>query len=186
MRVINIRNFKAVLKAMQGVDAVIHLAANRDYNLFEAARQAGVKQIIYASSVHVSGRQETNGRQITPEQPVHPDSLYAVGKAFGEALGQFYVDQYGISIVCLRIGGFKANPSLHGPNDIMRKNWCSPRDLAQLVQRSLEQKDLGFQIFYAVSDNTCRCYDISNAEILLGYDPQDNAEQSSQLDPKIE
>lgn len=194
MRVVNIENFRAVLQAMRGVDAVIHLAANPridqpwqdvytssiggTYNVFEAARQAGVKQIIYASTNHVSGWREAKQEpQITPEQVIRPDSLYAVGKAFGEALGQFFVDRYGMSIVCLRIGAFKADPTLYSPNDRLLAVWCSPRDLAQLVQRSLEQDNLGFQIFYAISGNTRRYWDITNAQALLGYDPQDDAER---------
>ena len=193
VRVADITNFKAVLKAMRGVDAVIHLAANPNvdqpwqdvytsgiggtYNVFEAARQAGVKQIIYASTNHVSGWREVQQEpQIEPEQPVRPDSLYAVGKAFGEALGQFFVDRYGMSIICLRIGAFTADPKLHSPNDRMLAVWCSPRDLAQLVKRSLEHENLGFQIFYAISGNTRRYWDISNAQKILGYEPQDNAE----------
>lgn len=79
-RSFDIMNFKALRKEMQDVDAVIHLAANasvnqpwRDtyiagiggtYNVFEAARQTGVKKIIYASTNHVSGwrdiEQESN------------------------------------------------------------------------------------------------------------------------------
>ncbi|BAS56305.1 NAD-dependent epimerase/dehydratase [Leptolyngbya boryana NIES-2135] len=194
MQVVNIENFRAVLKAMRGVDAVIHLAANPridqpwqdvytsgiggTYNVFEAARQAGVKQIIYASTNHVSGWREVKQEpQITSDQLVRPDSLYAVGKAFGETLGQFFVDRYEMSIVCLRIGAFVAEPKLYSPNDRMLAVWCSPRDLAQLVQRSLEQDNLGFQIFYAISGNTRRYWDISNAQALLGYDPQDDAER---------
>ncbi len=193
VRIVNIRNFKAVLKAMQGVDAVIHLAANPNseqvwnevytsgiegtYNVFEAARQAGVKQIIYASTAHVSGWREIKQEpHITPEQPVRPDSLYAVGKAFGEALGQFFADQYGMSIVCLRIGAFKPDLKLDSSNDRLLAVWCSPRDFAQLVQRSLEQDNLGFQIFYAISNNTRRCWDISNSQTFVEYQPQDNAE----------
>jgi nucleoside-diphosphate-sugar epimerase len=193
VRVVDINNFKAVLKAMRGVDAVIHLAANPNvdqpwqdvyssgisgtYNVFEAARQAGVKQIIYASSNHVSGWREVEEEPlIKPEQLIRPDSLYAVGKAFGEALGQFFVDRYNLSIVCLRIGWFKTDPKLYTPNDRLLATYCSPRDLAQLVKRSLDRPDLGFQIFYAISGNTRRYWDISNAQILLGYEPQDNAE----------
>jgi uronate dehydrogenase len=68
---VDIQNFKGLLKAMRSVDAFIHLAANRSvdqpwkdvynsgiggtYNVFEAACQAGVKEIIYASTNHVSG-----------------------------------------------------------------------------------------------------------------------------------
>jgi nucleoside-diphosphate-sugar epimerase len=193
MHVANVTNFKAVLKAMRGVDAAIHLAGNPrvhqpwadvytsgiagTYNVFEAARLAGVKQIIYASTNHVSGQREIDREQnITPAQLVRPDSLYAVGKVFGEALGQFFVDRYQMSIVCLRIGWFRIDPKIDDPNDFLLPIYCSPRDLAQMVRRSLERKDLGFQIFYAVSANTRRYWDISNAQALLGYAPQDNAE----------
>jgi len=201
VRVVNIRNARQVLKAMQGMDAVIHLAANPNcdqswndvytdgiegtYNVFEAARKAGVKKIIYASTNHVSGWREIEQElRITPEQVVRPDSLYAVGKAFGEALGQFFVDQYGMSIVCLRIGAFSVEPKFYGPTDSILATWCSPRDLAQLVRRSLELDNLGFQIFYAVSRNTRRFWDISNSQSLLGFKPQDNAEELLKKQPK--
>lgn len=191
--VADIRNFRSVLKAMQGVEAVIHLAANREvsqpwndvyksgiqgtYNVFEAARQAGVRQIIYASTIRVSGwREIMQEPTITPEQGVRPDSLYAVGKVFGEALGQFFADQYGISVVCLRIGAFWTKPTVYDLNDHLLAAWCSPRDLAQLVERSLERENLGFQIFYGISGNTRRYWEISNAQEILGYKPQDNAE----------
>ncbi|MFM6340000.1 MAG: NAD-dependent epimerase/dehydratase family protein [Dolichospermum sp.] len=192
-RRVDITNFKAVLKVMAGVDAVIHLAANPHvdqpwpdvyssgiggtYNIFEAARQSGVKKIIYASTNYVSGWREVEQEShITPEMPVRPNSLYAVGKAFGEALGQYFCDRYGMSVICLRIGWFHTKPKIYAPNDRILSNWCSPRDLAQIVRRSLEHENLGFQIFYAVSGNTRRYWDISNAQKLLGYEPEDNAE----------
>ena len=199
VRVVDITNFKAVLKAMRGVDAVIHLAANPSveqpwqdvynsgiggtYNVFEAARQAGVKQIVYASTNYVSGWREVEREPlITPVQAVRPSSLYAVGKVFGEALGQYFVDRYEMSIVCLRIGWFKTEPKLYAPDDPLLATYCSPRDLAQLVKRSLDRPDLGFEIFYAISGNTRRYWDISNAQTLLGYAPQDNAEDLLSLD----
>ncbi|MBE9201577.1 MULTISPECIES: NAD(P)-dependent oxidoreductase [unclassified Nodularia (in: cyanobacteria)] len=192
-RRVDITNFKAVLKVMGGVDAVIHLAANPNvdqpwqdvyssgiggtYNIFEAARQSGIKKIIYASTNYVSGWREVEQEShITPEQLVRPDSLYAVGKAFGEALGQYFSDRYGMSVICLRIGWFHTEPKIYAPNDRILSNWCSSRDLAQIVRRSLEHDNLGFQIFYAVSGNTRRYWDISNAQKLLGYEPEDNAE----------
>ncbi|MEA5550658.1 NAD(P)-dependent oxidoreductase [Anabaena cylindrica UHCC 0172] len=192
-RRLDITNFKAILKVMAGVDAVIHLAANPQinqswkdvytsgingtYNIFEAARQLGVKKIIYASTCHVSGCREVEQEShIIPEQLVRPDSLYAVGKAFGEALGKYFSDRYGMTVICLRIGWFTTEPKLFVTNDRILSNWCSPRDLAQIVRRSIEHDNLGFQIFYAVSGNTRRYWDISNAQKLLGYEPQDNAE----------
>ena len=62
----DIRDFEAVKKACEGVTAVLHLAAVSDeddfytrllpmnllgvYNVFEAARQAGVRKVLFASS----------------------------------------------------------------------------------------------------------------------------------------
>ena len=192
-RSFDIMNFKALLKEMQGVDAVIHLAINssvdqpwRDtyttgiggtYNVFEAARQAGVKKIIYASTNHVSGwRDVLKESNITTEQPVRPDSLYAVGKCFGENLGKYFCDRYGMSIICLRIGWFEYEQKISSATADLLKMWCSPRDLLQMVRRSLEAENLGFQIFYAVSDNTTRVHDISNAQQILKYKPQDNSQ----------
>jgi len=191
--VVDITDMASVQEAAQGMDAVIHLAANPNvdqawedvygsgiqgtYNVFEAARQANIPKIIYASSNHVSGwREVLQEASIRPEMPIRPDSLYGVGKAFGEALGQFFVDQHHMSVICLRIGTFTDSPQPDGPDARILRTWCSPRDLAQLVEKSLKAEALGFQIFYGVSGNTRRFWDISNAEHLVNYQPQDNAE----------
>lgn len=192
--VIDITDFEAVLKAMDSVDIVIHLAANPSinqpwqdvytsgisgtYNVFEAARQAGVQKIIYASTSHVSAGWEKKQQELlTPEMPIRPDCLYGVGKAFGEILGRFFAEQYDICVICLRIGVFIPQPKSENLEDRSLSIWCSPQDLAQLVTSCLKCKNLGFQIFYAVSNNTRRFFDISNAEELLGYKPQDNIEE---------
>ncbi|HEY9693248.1 MAG TPA: NAD(P)-dependent oxidoreductase [Oculatellaceae cyanobacterium] len=196
MIIADITNFKAVLEAMQGVDAVIHLAANPKlnqawddvyhssiggtYNIFEAARQAGVTKVIYASTTHVSIWPDIKQQVlITPEMPVNPDTLYGVGKACGEMLGRFYTEKYNLSVICLRIGWFKLKPEINNPDQLQRfiRTWCSPKDLAQLVRRSLDTDNLGFQIFYAVSNNRQRFWDISNAQKLVGYQPEDDAEK---------
>jgi hypothetical protein len=52
--------------------------------------------------------------------------------------------------------------------------WCSPRDLAQLVIKAIHS-DVAFAIFFAVSNNPKRHWDISNARQWLGYEPEDNA-----------
>ena len=55
--------------------------------------------------------------------------------------------------------------------------WLSPRDCAQIVWRSIES-DIGYGVFYAISANSDRRWDITDAINVLGYRPQDDAERS--------
>src|SRR5262245_26139420 len=103
----DIRDFDVLLNACLVVDAVLHLAAipvvvhfhsrllpmnlTVGYNAFEAARQAGVRQFIFAST----GQTVLNypkGYWVTPETPVRPSTVYACTKIFGEALARHYSD----------------------------------------------------------------------------------------------
>jgi uronate dehydrogenase len=191
----DITDFNAVMSAMHGVDAVIHLAADPHvnqpwetvytssisgtYNVFEAARLANVSKIIYASSIHVSWGEIEREQRLAPDKPVRPSSLYGVGKVFGEALARFFTDKYNLSVICLRIGAFIEEPQ---PENYiyyghLSRIWCSPRDLAQLVKQSIDSDNLGFQIFYALSNNTGAFCDMSNAEKLICYQPQDDAKR---------
>lgn len=179
----------ALLPALQGIDAIVHMAADphtsapwesvlpnniiATYNLFEAARQAGVRRIVFASTNHVMGMYDRDAQwPIYADQPVRPDSLYGVSKAFGENLGRFYYDQYGLSVICLRIGWMLPEPR----DEISRWMWLSPRDCAQVVSRALET-DLGYGVFYAISANSNRHWDITATMEFLGYRPEDDAER---------
>jgi len=185
----DIANFDEVAAMVGGMDAIVHMAGDpstnaswesvRDknitgmYNLYEAARRAGVGKIIFASTNHVMGMYDRDGEwPIYANYPVRPDSLYGVSKAFGEALARHYADRFGISSICLRIGWFLEEPR----DEIGLWMWLSPRDCAQIVWRSIES-DLPFGIFYAISANSRRHWDISDAIEKLGYRPEDDAER---------
>ena len=113
--------------------------------------------------------------QITTEMPIRPDGPYGIGKAFGEAAGRHYSDRYGMSVICLRIGTVNRE---NNPLASVRQfaTLCTHRDIAQLVRLCLEARDLGFEIFYGVSDNTWRFWDIEHARKRVGYAPEDDAE----------
>ncbi len=178
-------NLRDMLRVTKGVDAVVHLGgfsvegawevilrANiiGTYNAFEAARQNGVRRIVFATSNHAVGfyeRDDTIDHRVTPK----PDSRYGVSKVFGEALGSLYADKYGMEVVCMRIGN--VNPR---PMDKRRLSiWLSPRDLAQLVSIAIDRPGIRFEIVYGVSGNRRSWYDNANAE-RLGYRPQDDSE----------
>ncbi|MGH2353825.1 MAG: NAD-dependent epimerase/dehydratase family protein [Chloroflexota bacterium] len=177
----------AMERACAGVDAVAHLAANPrvqapwedildaniigTYAIFEAARRAGTRKIIFASSNHATGYYEKERVYTTPDMPVRPDSYYGVSKCFGEALGRYYADAHGLSVICLRIGSFQPRP--RGERQLA--TWISHRDMAQLVWRGIES-DLPYGVFYGISGNRRAYWDLSNARELLGYAPEDDAE----------
>lgn len=140
------------------------------YNHYEAARLAGARRVIFASSNHAVGfyrRDETIGVDVQ----VRPDSRYGVSKAFGEAMGSLYADKYGLEVLCIRIGNVADRP-------VDRRRlaiWVSPRDLAQLVTIGLEHPQMHFEVVYGASDNARAWWDNSNA-VRLGYQPQDRSE----------
>lgn len=188
-RELDLADLPALTDAMQGIDAVVHMAADpavdatwesvlhnniiATYNVYEAARQAGVTKIIFASTNHVMGMYDRDGMwPIFADQPIRPDSLYGVSKAFGEALGRFWYDQHGISVICLRIGWMLPEPH----DEIARWMWLSPRDCAQIVSHAIDS-DIGFDIVYAISQNATRRWDITKTIEHFGYRPQDDAER---------
>jgi hypothetical protein len=98
---------------------------------------------------------------------------YGTSKVFGEAVARQYYELYGIQSVCLRIGSFLAddNPKR---NERVSRTWMSHRDLIQLVKKSI-LSEVGFGIYYGVSNNKGRLWDISNAVEEIGYHPEDDA-----------
>jgi nucleoside-diphosphate-sugar epimerase len=198
-----------VQPAFRGMEAVIHLAADArvsapwasvlqanvggTVNAFEAAREAGVRRVIFASSNHVVGMYENDepyasivagdyeGLEparlplIGADAPIRPDGPYGAGKAFGEAAGRYYADVHGLSVVCLRIGTVNASDRPKDPREFA--TLLTHRDLVHLIRRCLDVPELPFGVFYGVSANTWRFWDIDGARQVLGYEPQDDAEQ---------
>lgn len=181
----DLTNFGQVRAAMEGVGAVIHLggiadehayetirAVNMDgtQHVLEAARLAGVRRIAFASSIHTVGhypRTET----ISPSVPVRPDTFYGVSKVFGESLGYVYWERYGLEFVGVRICSFQPRP-------LDRRHlstWLSPRDAAQLFERTVTAPGVGYLLVAGISGNTRRWMSPEGWDA-LGYAPEDDAE----------
>jgi uronate dehydrogenase len=185
----------AVREAVRGVDAIIHLAgisleasfdkilqANIEgtYNLYEAAREEGVKRIVFASSNHAVGfvpRPEGDApfppEALIPVETRHrPDTFYGLSKCFGEDLAQLYWDLHGLETVSVRIGSCFMEPT----SVRMLSVWMSPGDGARLFHAALTAQNVGHSIVYGSSANTRLWWDLSSARA-LGYEPQDDSEQ---------
>lgn len=178
----------ALERAMEGIDAVVHLAGMSvepesdawaqvltaniagTHNVFEAARRAGVRRVVFASSHHAVGYHRRR-HVLTGDVAPRPDSYYGVSKVAGEALGRLYADKFGLGVVSLRIGAFRPKPS-----DIRHLSvWISPRDMVELIRCSIEAPLLHYVVAYGMSANTRSIWDNREAAV-LGYRPVDNAE----------
>jgi uronate dehydrogenase len=174
-----------VRTAVANADAIVHLGGYSveaswetilnanivgTYNLFEAARQAGVKRIIFASSHHVVGFYR-RGEKVTSDAPCRPDSRYAVSKVFGEALGRLYADKYGLSVICQRIGVARPKP----PHRRALRAWLSEDDFIRLTLNCLQARNIHFEIIYGVSANEQPFWDNAAARE-IGYAPRSTAD----------
>jgi nucleoside-diphosphate-sugar epimerase len=87
-------------------------------NCFEAARLAGVKRVVYASSIAVSGQQSNFGvRPATEDDPVHGTSQYAMHKAFNEFQAAKFIKNYGMSIIGVRPANVTGPDKVRGSVD---------------------------------------------------------------------
>jgi nucleoside-diphosphate-sugar epimerase len=205
----NLEDWSAMETAVQGMDVIIHMAADPSgqrgwesvlnsnvvgaYHVFEAARQAGVERVVFASSIQtVFGYRDTEPYKTISEarydcvdagaipklkgsDPARPLNLYASSKAWGEAVAHTYAHRHGMSCIVLRIGWVVEED--RPPNPRGRNQWCSQRDIAQMAQLCVDAPDdLRFDVFYGVSDNDYNWVDIEHARHVLGYEPLDRAE----------
>ena len=161
-------------------------------NVYEAARLSGVKRIVFASSNHAVGnyplRQDPykavyDGRLGEIRRPfptlatdlLRPDSYYGVSKAFGESLGSYFHDEFGISVICLRIG-WVMTPDDPTFSPAALSLWLSHKDAAQLIQKSIDAPpSVGFAVVNGESNNALSIWDIETTRRVLGYEPQDGA-----------
>ncbi|HEX4033845.1 MAG TPA: NAD(P)-dependent oxidoreductase [Solirubrobacteraceae bacterium] len=184
--VADVRDQRAMVAALAGAHGVLHLAGIADeadfhdlvdvntvgtQHVFEAARRNGLDRVVYASSNHVTGFYPTN-TVVDPAMPPRPDSFYAVSKAAGEALGQLYADKFALSVASVRIASFQERPQ----DERQLSTWLSPADCLAAFLAAMTAPGLTYSVFYAVSRNTRRWWDLSAGEA-LGFEPRDDAER---------
>lgn len=173
-----------IAPVLEGADMVIHFGAIVDekpfeellgpnfvgsYNIWEAGYKAGVRRIVYASSIHAVGM-HLKSDFIGTDAEHRPDTFYGLAKCFTEDLGRMYWDKRGMESVHLRIlSCAQVN------NTRALGSWLSYTDLIQLVTRAIDTPSVGFSIIYGVSNNDRAPVDNAKASF-LGYRPIDNAE----------
>ncbi|MBD8065382.1 NAD(P)-dependent oxidoreductase [Devosia sp. PTR5] len=189
---VDLTNFGEVASAILGgvderkgpFDAVVHLAAipapgiaanprtfannvPTSYNVFEACRLAGIKNVVFASSETVLGLPFDNPPPYAPvdeEYFPRPESAYSLGKLLDETMAaQFCRWDPELRMIGLRFSNvmypedYKRFPDFN--NDPMQRKWnlwgyIDARDGAQAVRRSIEADFKGFEAFIIANADT--------------------------------
>jgi uronate dehydrogenase len=154
----------------QPFEPILHGNIVGQFNLYDNALNLGVKRVVLASSNHVTGGYRTD-EIVGPRQPMRPDGLYAISKAYGELLASFYHDRHGLESVCLRIGTCIPEPT--SPRSL--SSWLSYGDLVELVRCAALAPAVGYAVVYGASNNTQSWWHDDDAA-RIGYQPRDNAD----------
>lgn len=138
------------LKAIDGFDAVVHLAAipspgvddwdhvlssntAATHNVLEAMRENGIVRIIYASSVSGTGygiRRIDHKPLYLPLDEAHPcwpHEAYSLSKYFGEIMCQEYSRAYGIEAISLRFSWVWFDEERDGRAESIKKGYVKER-----------------------------------------------------------
>ncbi len=188
----NLSDMDAIRPLFDGVDTVVHLGANPNmdapwesllpdnviatYNVFEAARQAGCRRVVYASSINAVLGYPVD-QQVHTAMPVYPINLYGATKCWGEALARYYSHTHGLSSLCLRFGAVQDRDSemIHWDHeyvDIIQ----TLEDNAGLIAAAVDAgDDVMFGNFHGISDNRYKRLDMTDTNERLNYRPQDDA-----------
>lgn len=198
----DLTNFDQVLESVKGMEAILHLAvasvrnfedfetpshdvhpfdrATLDVNvtgtfhLFEAARRAGVRRIVYASSLTAyfgNRHREHYG----PTTPLDPWNLYACTKIFGENLGRVYHREHKLSFIALRFGqpypiGLPKLDEFWKKSKRSRSTYIAMEDIARAVSCGLET-EIDYGIYNVVSASDNPRFDLRPAKE-IGYVPR--------------
>jgi nucleoside-diphosphate-sugar epimerase len=185
----------ALKRAADGVAAVVHLAATPDdddfltqlvpnnvigvFNVFEAARLAGVRRLVLASSGQVVWHARTTGPWPVPvDTPITPRYWYAALKVFVEAAGKAFSDAHGMSVIVSRLGWCPRTPEHARELDTLdwgRDVYLSPGDAGRFFALAVEAPEsIRYSILYTTSRPVAvERYDLRPAREQLGYEPRD-------------
>ncbi|MBC8142294.1 MAG: NAD(P)-dependent oxidoreductase [Armatimonadetes bacterium] len=191
---------EGILPALEGVDTVLHLAAQSTeadfvsmlvpnnvvglYYFFENAVKAGVKRVVFASTIQAFDR-HPHEHTITETDLPRPITLYGATKAFGETMGRWYHDTHGIEFLAVRIGWFLM-PDIPEEAEMIRTKggahrlWLSPADAVQIFTKAVTAPTIGtdgYGIVHATSLPLSERLSLAPARELLGYEPIDSIRQ---------
>ncbi|MGH2352460.1 MAG: NAD-dependent epimerase/dehydratase family protein [Chloroflexota bacterium] len=191
----NLAELAVARRAVAGAHSVLHLAADPSpsadfyaslldrnvkatYNVVHAAAEAGVRRVVFASSVNAIGGYPREV-QVRAEDVAWPGNVYGASKAWGEAVCGAYVAKSDgqFSAIAVRIGGVTRRDQIQPDT---RRGWQSItvtyEDLSRLFDCCLNgAPDVTFAVVNGISANRFLRMDLESTRRRVGYVPQDDA-----------
>lgn len=188
---LDVADLAACRVACMDIETVVHLAADPSpaadfygslldnnikgvFNIFRAAKDAGCRRVVFASSVHAVVGFPVDV-PVAADAPVRPLNMYGVSKCFGEAVAAYFANAEGLSAIAIRIGDYNGNHLRRHPSLEAFTAYISRRDMNHLLERCIETPDVPFAIVHGLSNNRFKRMDITSTRAVLNYDPQDDA-----------
>lgn len=189
----DIKHLEDIIKASQGVDTILHLAAvsphtkvtnNLDYfntntvgtlNVLEAAVKNNIKKIVYASSVCAVGFRGTLELIKETDFCRPSDGMYGYSKYLAEKLCEFYTEKNDINIICLRIAMVIPQHDLVIPTRFFMPYWLGAahiEDVVQAIKLAIDNESIHYGVYHIASDSRYSKFDIKKAKKELNFKPK--------------
>lgn len=188
----DLTSIEKLKEAFRDIDVVVHLAANSNekadfseilepnivgtYNVFQAAKESGVKRIVFASSVHAI-RGYPLGKKVRHDDIPKPTDFYGASKVFGENLCYIYSEKHNMSCLAIRIGAYISDDRKETVC-LIRENYdyvISQRDITQLLHKCITApENVRYGILAGISNNKRKYMDLKFTKNLVGYKPKDD------------
>lgn len=194
--VADLSDLEALKAALDGVEALVHLAATPDdvddpvnnlfppnitglYHTLELAREAGVQRLVLPSSGQVNWFRNFEGPWPLDETvPVSPKGWYAATKMFLESIGHSYAATHGMSVIIARLGWCPRDDGQVreiADETIYQDVYLSPADAGRFFIGCVEAApEVRYEILYATSKpvETLR-YRLDRAREIAAFEPQE-------------
>jgi nucleoside-diphosphate-sugar epimerase len=182
--VADLTDYGQTVDALNGAEAVVHLAAipapglkpdehtfrvntTSTYNVFAAAPLLGLQRVVWASSETTLGlpfdRERPRYAPIDEAHPPLPESSYALSKIVGEAMAVQFARRHGIPYIGLRFSNimephdYARFPGFWADPNLRRWNlwgYVDARDVAQSCRLALERPLAGAEVFIIAAADT--------------------------------
>lgn len=194
--VADLSDLEALKAALDGVEALVHLAATPDdvedpvnnlfppnitglYHTLELAREAGVQRLVLPSSGQVNWFRNFEGPWPLDETvPVSPKGWYAATKMFLESIGHSYAATHGMSVIIARLGWCPRDEGQVreiADETIYQDVYLSPADAGRFFIGCVEAApEVRYEILYATSKPVeVLRYRLDRAREIAAFEPQE-------------